>query len=743
MKRNLLRWIAGVAVLAVLLGHVAGCYRLLAVDVLDNLIYDARLRLTMPRTPDDRIVIVDIDERSLAEVGRWPWGRDRMAMLVDRLFAAGAKVVGFDIVMAEPDGSSGLASLDRLAAGALRDDARYAAVLAGLRGQLDFDARFAATLLGRPVVLGYYMNGRGEAHGALPAPVLPAIEFAGHRGGLREAEGYGGNLQIFQRAAAGAGFFNPVVDFDGNVRRVPLLIQHGDAAYESLSLAVVRRMFGNPAVVAGFGERGENGDDPLETLELKGLNGRNGPNGALRIPVDERGAALVPYRGRDHSFPYVSAADVLAGRVPHAQLANRVVLVGTTAPGLLDMRSTPVGSVYPGVEIHANLVSGMLDGTIKHELGYADAIQVVAMAVISLLMIFVLPWQAPLRATAGSCALLALALAGDFALWRYGNAVLPVAAAVVLIAALFVLNMSLGFFVESRHRRQFASLFGQYVPPELVEEMSREPNRYSMNGRRAELTVLFSDVRGFTTIAESLEPEELARWMNEYLGAMTAVIRAQRGTLDKYIGDAIMAFWGAPVADPGHAQHAVLAALRMREALAPLNAALALRGKPAIRIGIGINTGPMTVGDMGSDVRRAYTVMGDAVNLGARLEGVSKHYGVDIVAGETTREHTEGIVWRELDRVRVKGKREAVAIYEPIAEADKMSAAEAAELERWQEALRRYRSEDWAAAEVLLHALSATAPERRLYALYLERLATMRERMSVEAWDGVHEFDTK
>ncbi|QCP52092.1 adenylate/guanylate cyclase domain-containing protein [Trinickia violacea] len=740
MKRNLLRWLAGTAVLLVLLGHVAGSYRLLAVDVLDNLIYDARLRLTMQGTPDDRIVIVDIDERSLAEVGRWPWGRDRMATLVDRLFGAGAKVVGFDIVMAEPDGSSGLVSLDRLAAGALRDDARYAAVLSGLRGQLDFDARFAAALAGRPVVLGYYMNGRGEAHGALPAPVLPAIEFAGHRGGLREAEGYGGNLPVFQRAAAGAGFFNPVVDFDGNVRRVPLLIQHGTGVYESLALAVVRRMLGNPAVAPGFGERGENGDDPLETLELKGPNGRNG---ALRIPVDEHGAALVPYRGRDHSFPYVSAADVLAGRVPHAQLDGSVVLVGTTAPGLLDMRSTPVGSVYPGVEIHANLVSGMLDGTLKHELGYADAIQVVAMAVISLVMICVLPWQAPLRATAGSIALLALALAGDFALWRYGNAVLPVAATVMLIAALFVLNMSLGFFVESRHRRQFANLFGQYVPPELVEEMSREPNRYSMNGRRAELTVLFSDVRGFTTIAESLEPEELARWMNEYLGAMTSVIRAQRGTLDKYIGDAIMAFWGAPVADGQHAQHAVLAALRMREALAPLNAALAQRGKPAIRIGIGINTGPMTVGDMGSDVRRAYTVMGDAVNLGARLEGISKHYGVDIVAGETTREHTEGIVWRELDRVRVKGKREAVAIYEPVAEADKMSAVEAAELERWHEALRRYRSGDWDAAEALLLVLASAAPASDLYALYLERLATMRERMSLETWDGVYEFDTK
>ncbi len=737
MKRHLPRWIAGFAVLAVLLGHVAGYYRLLAVDVLDNLIYDARLRLTMPGTRDDRIVIVDIDERSLAEVGRWPWGRDRMAVLVDKLASAGAKVIGLDIVMAEPDRSSGLASLERLAAGDMRGDARYLAALNGLRGQLDFDARFAAALRGRPVVLGYYMSERAEAHGALPPAVLPAFLFAGHQGGLRQGQGYGGNLQVFQQAAPSGGFFNPVVDFDGNVRRVPLLIRRGNGVYESLSLAVARLALGKPAIVPGFGERGEGSGDPLETLDLTTLHDN------WRISVDESGAALIPYRGREHSFPYLSAADVLADRVPAARLADRIMLIGTTAPGLLDMRSTPVGNIYPGVEIHANLVSGMLDGTIKHVPGYADAIQVVAMAVIGLLMIFVLPWRAPLRASAGTAVLLALAVVGDFALWTYGNAALPLAASVLLIAALFVLNMSLGFFVESRHRRQFANLFGQYVPPELVEEMSREPRRYSMDGRRAELTVLFSDVRGFTAIAETLEPEELARWMNEYLGTMTAVIRAQRGTLDKYIGDAIMAFWGAPVADRQHARNAVLAALRMREALATLNSSLAQQGKPTIRFGIGINTGPMTVGDMGSDVRRAYTVMGDAVNLGARLEGISKHYGVDIVVGEATRAQTEGIVYRELDRVRVKGKREAVAIYEPIAEAEQVSAAQAAELECWHEALRRYRSGDWDTAQALLGALSAAAPASRLYSLYLDQIATIRARAGVDAWDGIHDFDTK
>lgn len=737
MKRHLVRWTAGFAIVAMLLGHVAGAYRLLAVDVLDNLIYDARLRLTMPRSIDDRIVIVDIDERSLAVVGRWPWGRDRLAALVDRLVDAGAKAIGFDVVLAEPDRSSGLASLEQLAAGDMHGDARFLAALDGLRGRLDFDARFAAALHDRPIVLGYYMSGRSEAHGMLPPAVLPAIVFAGHRGQLRQASGFGGNLPRFQQAARTAGFFNPVVDFDGNVRRVPLLIRYGDKVYESLSLAVARAALAAPTIGPGFGERGDRGDDPLATLDLSTARG------TVHIPVDESGAALVPFRGGARSFPYVSAADVLAGRVSAKQLAGRIVLIGTTAPGLLDLRSTPVGNVYPGVEIHANLISGMLDGAIKHVPGYADAIQVVTMLGIGLLMTFVLPWRAPVRATLGTLSLLAIVVAGDFALWTYGNAALPLAASVVLIAALFVFNMSFGLLVESRHRRQFASLFGQYVPPELVEEMSREPHRYSMGGRRAELTVLFSDVRGFTTIAETLDPEDLARWMNEYLGAMTDVIRAHRGTLDKYIGDAIMAFWGAPLADVQHAGLAVQAAMKMQAALAPLNAALAQRDQPAIRIGIGINTGPMTVGDMGSDVRRAYTVMGDAVNLAARLEGLSKHYGAGIVVGEATRAHSPDIVYRELDRVRVKGKREAVAIYEPVCEANALTSARADELDRWHTALERYRGGDWDAAEALLRALVEEAPESRLYALYLERLATMRERLCVGAWDGVHEFDTK
>ncbi|WP_455288977.1 CHASE2 domain-containing protein [Cupriavidus necator] len=735
VKRLVTRWIVSGMVLLVLLGHAGGYYRLLFIDSIDNLIYDTRLRLTMPATVDERIVIVDIDEQSLAKIGRWPWGRDTMATLVEKLVdRSEVALIGFDIVMAEPDNSSGLKLLEQLARGALQHDERFLGALSGLRTQLDFDGRFAAALIGRRAVLAYYFTHAGVSSGALPSPVLRAADFAGQVNELGGWGTYTGNLPLFQGAAAAAGFFNIVVDFDGTVRRVPMIVAHAGHIYESLSLAITRLLMGKPEVRLGFGG-GE--VSAIQSLEL------HTSHGILRFPVDRQGTMLIPYRGTVGSFPYVSAVDVLDDRVPHNQLAGRIVLVGTTVPGLLDMRSTPVGNIFPGVEIHANLISGMLDGRLKRELADASTVQLLVVLLTGLSMTVCFPWHSPLRATVASVSLLGLVVGGNFALWHYGNLALPLAAIAVMIVVLFGLNMSLGYFVESRTRQQFATLFGQYVPPELVAQMSRQPQLYSMDSRRAELTVLFSDVRNFTRLSESLEPEQLAQWTNEYLNVMTAIIRDQGGTLDKYIGDAIMAFWGAPVSDQRHAQRAVLSALRMRAALPTLNSMLEARGLPTIEIGIGINTGQMTVGDMGSAVRKAYTVMGDEVNLGARLEGVTKHYGVPIVIGELTQRQTEHIVYRELDYVRVKGRLKQIAIYEPVGEAATVQPQLLAEIDSWHEALRCYRARNWQTAETLLRQLLVTRPNSRLYTLFLDRLDQLRLLPQEAAWDGVYEFDTK
>jgi adenylate cyclase len=737
LRQHLPRYVLGLILLLVLLGHSAQLYRIGLIERLDAIYYDAKLRLTMPRELDDRIVIVDIDEKSLAEQGRWPWSRDRLALLMDKLFERnGARLVGFDVVFAEPDFSSGIKSLEALAARDLRDNPAFQKAFRAARPRLDYDARFAAALQGRPVILGYYLSNGGHSSGVLPAPTLPAGSFGERPIAFTTWRTHGGNLPVLQAAASGGGHFNPLVDFDGISRRVPLLAEYHGAYYESLSLAMVRALLDFPPVFPGFAEGGDEYAG-LEWLELPG------PQGNLRIPVDENVAALIPYRGPQGSFAYLSATDILNDRVAPERLKDRIVLVGTTAPGLMDLRATPVNAIYPGVEVHANLIAGILDGAVKHRPAYLLGADVVLVLAAGLVMVFLMPLLSPFKATLVAL-LVTLALASiNLAFWHMGNMVMPFANGAVLATLLYALNMSWGYFVESKTKRQLTGLFGQYVPPELVEEMSRDPENYSMAGRKAELTVLFSDVRGFTTISEGLQPDQLATLMNEYLGAMTEVIRGRRGTLDKYIGDAIMAFWGAPVEDPEHARHAVLAALEMQARLPALNAALAAKGWPTLKIGVGVNTGTMTVGDMGSPVRQSYTVMGDAVNLGSRLEGITKQYGVGIIVGEGTRVKLgDEFVLRELDRVRVKGKAEPVGIYEPLGLKDQIPAATLERLRQWETALRAYRAQDWDRAEAALAELSR-GEAHYLYDLYAKRIAHYRQEPPDAQWDGVTTFETK
>ena len=741
MKKYLPRYVLGALILLVLLGHSAKVYQIPFVAHLDSLIYDAKLKLTMPKTVDPRLVILDIDEKSLAEQGRWPWCRDKLALMMDKLFDHyGMRLVGFDVVFAEPDDCSGLKTLDSLAKKELRDVSAFGSALRDLRPKLDFDGRFAAALKDRPVVLGYYFSSveGGVSSGAAPQPVFPAGTFTGRRIAFTQWVSFGGNLPEFQKVAAGAGHFNPLIDSDGIARRVPLLVEYKGAYFESLSLAMVRNLLGNPVIIPGYPDNSPGSYSAMEWLELKG-----GSGAPMSIPVDENSATLIPYRGYASSFPYISLTDVLNERLPKEALAGKVAIVGTTAPGLMDLRSTPVGGAYPGVEIHANLVSGMLDGTIKYKPPYILGADVLLVLLAGGVMVFLLPMLSPFRATIVGLIVTVFLVSANVAFWHGANVVLPLASGLIAVLLLYAMNMSWGYFVESRTKRQLTGLFGQYVPPELVEEMSRDPENYSMAGRKKELTVLFSDVRSFTTISEGLEPEELAALMNQYLGAMTLVVRKHRGTLDKYIGDAIMAFWGAPVDDPEHAKNAVRTGLEMHVALKELNKALVAKGWPELKIGVGVNTGPMTVGDMGSPVRQSYTVMGDSVNLGSRLEGITKQYGVGLIAGEGTRDLVKSdFVFRELDRVRVKGKEDPVGIYEPVGEEGSVGQDELEEIKLWNQALRLYRTQQWDQAEMTLMNLQKISA-RYLYELYIKRIEHLRKEPPGENWDGVTTFETK
>jgi len=734
--QRILRFGLSGLILVALLVNASGFYRYSFLKQLENWTYDARLNFARPDSVDDRIVIVDIDENSLAKVGRWPWGRNKLATIVNNLFEYyQVDVVGFDIVFAEKDQSSGLEIFEQLARGELSQNPAYKIALEKIRPSLQHDRIFGKSLLGRKVVMGYYFktresSGESENTGMLPPAITKMDAQWSERLPINKATGYSGNLEILQIAAGTGGYFdNPLVDPDGVFRRVPLVQTYGEYLFPSLALAITQAHLNNPKVdLIIETDGGKSGQD---YYALEGIN-----LGIHRIPVDKNGAVYVPYRGLKGSFPYLSIHQVLSREIAPALLKDKIVLIGASAPGLLDLRSTPVQNIYPGVEVHANIISGILDDTINHKPAWTIGYEFVMLILIAVSMALLLPAVSPLMAAAGTIGISLLTIFTAIIAWN-NHLILPLASPLLLISLIFILHMTYGFFIESRGKRQLAHLFGHYIPPELVDEMSDSPTDFSLDGENREMTVLFSDVRGFTTISEGMDPKQLTQLMNRLLTPMTRVIHKNRGTIDKYMGDAIMAFWGAPMKDSEHARHALYAALEMMDELKIMQAEFKARGWPQVNIGIGLNTGDMNVGNMGSEFRMAYTVLGDAVNLGSRLEGLTKNYGVNIIVSETTKKNISEYIFRELDLVRVKGKNEPVAIFEPVGHKNDLDKIITSELTSYKQALRGFRSQNWDKAEMDFFNLNRANPERFLYQVYLKRISRYRKEPPGDNWDGV------
>jgi len=723
-------------VLAIFLLHSSTLLRIPLIDSLENLAYDARLNFTLPNTVDNRIVIADIDEKSLSEVGQWPWERSTLARLMDILFDHyQIKVVGFDMIFAEEDESSGLRILQDLANGALLYNDEFQYELEKIQPSLENDSLFSQSLAGRKVVLGQVFNQHEEvAFNQLPSPIGSLSDKYADKLPIIQPKGYSANLSILQNNATTAGFFdNPTLDEDGIFRRVPIIQEYKGGLYESLALAVARLALDSPELKINIQVAQEN----TYSIEVASL-------GEYAIPVDKDVAILVAYRGRQNSFPYLSIADILNKKIPAGQLKDKIILIGTSAPGLLDLRSTPVQNAYPGVEVHANIISSILDQRIKHRPAYITGFEFISVLVLGVIMISILAFLSPLWISIFTVGMSLLILASNMLAWNNGL-VLPIASPILLIISLFILQMSYGFFVESRGKRQLAKLFGQYIPPELVDEMSDDPTDVIMEGQSKEMTVLFSDVRGFTTISEGLDSKELSQLMNSFLTPMTHVIHEHRGTIDKYMGDAIMAFWGAPLDDPHHAKNALLAGLDMIKRLAAMQDEFKARGWPEIKVGVGLNTGMMSVGNMGSEFRMAYTVMGDAVNLGSRLEGLTKQYGVEIIVSESTAEALPEFEYLELDYVAVKGKDKPVKIYEPIGLSIELAKDQKSEIRRFNKALKLYRQQQWDMAEQEIFSLSqsATTLDRSVYKIYLDRIMYFRANPPDSDWDGVFTHTSK
>lgn len=686
-----------------------------SVQVFDDKLRDLFFVFRGEVTASKDVVIVDIDERSLKELGQWPWSRHKFAQVLDNLTASGAGAIGLDIVFAEPDNSS--------PAKVLREIGKDPA------GAPDYDKVAANSIANSPTILGYIFALEDDGIKASSSPNVAAIvveknkpqrEFVAgaHRAVM--------NTHVIQEAGYSSGFFNTIPDSDGIVRSVPMVLKYDDRPFPSLSLEMIRAASGHKKIEIYYDENG-----------VKGL-----VLGDIEIPTDRFGRLLVNYRGPAKTFKYISAYDVYAGKVKKEDIEGKFVLIGTSAAGLLDLRATPYDSVYPGVEAHANAIDNILKGDFLYRPSWAEAANLALILGGVVVTVIVTAYAA-----AGVGSALFVALLGSFLAFEYYmlftegtvlNILFPLVAMITTYMSLTIVN----YFLESRQKEFIKAKFAKKVSPAVVEDLLKHADMNSFEIKEKFVTIFFSDIRGFTTLSEAMgSPKALIGLLNEYMTPMVDIIVESKGTVDKFIGDAIMAYWNAPNEVANHEDAAVTAAVNQIKALKSLNERLKAEGKPTIEIGIGINTGDVTVGEMGSYGRADYTIIGDPVNLASRLEGLNKPYHSHIIISEFTKSGlTKEYTIRELDLVKVKGKNEPVEIFEVLDNSAPTPEFEA-EYARYKEALGDYRESRF---EDALRKFKELFGETNtfLYEVYIERCEHFIQNPPLE-FDGVFTFTTK
>ncbi len=694
-------------------------------------------RGTIP--PGNDVAIVSIDQKSIDALGRWPWPRYRIADLIDRLRFYGAKVVAFDVVFSEPDESSGIGVIRRIKDQFSGRDVRLAFETA--TREADNDAKLASALKKNPnVILGYFfftsaddlnhVQSQSTKFAEYPIPSrFTSVRYLDeqiHQLRLPVALGVERNIPALAGSAEDFGYFNILPDRDGTVRWVPLAIQYNNEVFSHLSLEAVRKYLGSPPLILNAAEYG------VDSILL----------GDRVVPTDERGRLLINYRGGEKTFPYYSASDVIAGAVPQTALKDKIVLIGATAIGIYDMRVVPYSGTFPGVEIHANIIDNILKGDSISRPDWIMLFDLAMIVLIGVLLSWIMPRVGPLFATIVTIVLVAgYVLINQFIFvhWKvWLTEVYPVFTIISVASGVTTYR----FMTEEKNKRQIREAFSRYVSPTLVTAILKDPNKLVLGGEERRLTVFFADIRGFTTISEGLSPQALVKLINDYLSPMTDIILRNGGTVDKYMGDAIMAFWGAPVWQEDHAVRAAKTSLDMMDQLRVLQAQWAREGLPTIDIGIGLSTGRLTVGNMGSGLRFDYTVMGDSVNLGSRLEGLNKEYGTHIIVPKYTYEDIKNeFVLRELDRIRVKGKKVPIHIFELMGMKGDQRLSEIAAA--FEAGLAAYRRKKWDVAIARFQETLAKNPGDGPSRTFLTRIENLKQLDLPADWDGVYTMTRK
>ena len=722
--------------LAVLL--VAVGVRIVAPDLLDRLsliCFDLYQRAAPRERGDAPIRIVAIDNKSLEKVGQWPWPRTIIAKLTAELRKAGAAVIAFDIDFAEPDRSSLKPAPSNAESGVSAEESERISST-----QPDPDQQLAEAMQTVPVVTGFILSSRGEAR--LPASKA-AFGFAGDDP-LAYVESFPKaipNLPALETAAAGNGFLNQYVDWDHVVRRVPLILKLGDRPYPSLAAEAFRVALGAHTYIGRAA--GANGEANFG--KKTGLTAiRIGP---VTIPTDDAGRVWLHY-AVPQGDRFVSAADVLVGDVDRALFAGHIVLIGISAEGLInDQQATPIAPDVAGVEIHAQLIEEMLQGAFLTRPDWAVGAEILFALLVGTGLIVGLPRIGAMSSAVVGIASMGAAVGMSWLAFRHAQLLIDPVYPSAVIAIIYLVASLLGYLRTEARQRQIRHAFSHYMSPHYVQELAAHPEKLVLGGEMRVMTILFCDIRGFTTRSEAMDAPTLTSFMNSFLSPMTEIITEQKGTIDKYIGDCIMAFWNAPLDDPDHAKNAVRAAQAMRRKLVELNRGWAAEAQAAnksfqpVHIGVGINTGECCVGNFGSMQHFNYSLLGDPVNLASRLESLSKLYGLDLVIGEETALRLDDPALIEVDLVAVKGKTRAGHIYtlppEPIEEAQFITEHSAM--------LTAYRRQDWAAALRLLDdgRLAAVRHLAPVYDLYRRRIAHFQLDAPPANWNGVFAAEEK
>jgi adenylate cyclase len=713
--------------------------RLPITEFIELKLYDLKFLYRGVRPPAPEIALVAVDDDSVKKVGRWPWSREVIAQLIGRIKEAEPKVIGLDIIFAERQETAAMTALQNLRRGLAHEKScgpQVLALLAQEEKRADVDRHLAQVIgQGSPTILGFFFVGVGgktvaprlghplgpKAISASTYNMVRWIDRNTRRLPIMGAQGVEVNLPEITEKAAGGGYFNMIPDPDGIVRWLPLAVSYGPDIFAPLTLVALqhyRQRVPLGITLSRFG---------VEQIRL----------GRDKIPVDRYGRMFINYLGPPGIFPTYSAAQVLDGALPQGALKDKLVLVGATAVGIFDLRVTPFSGICPGLEIQATV----LDNILRRDFVYTPPSTFLTTAGIILLLGAIFGLLLPRLSAVGAIAVTLLVaqayIAVNYLAFRFFGLQLELFYPLLEVAGVYTGITLQRFLTEERERVRIKKAFQSFVAPEVVNQIIRHPEKLRLGGERRELSILFSDIRGFTTLSETLEPEAIVEVLHGYLNPMSEIVVKHGGTLDKYIGDAIMALFGAPLEQPDHSQRACRTALEMVQKLKELDREWVEQGRPALKVGIGINSGLVSVGNMGSNRLFDYTAIGDNVNLASRLEGLNKFYGTEILVAAATVQHIDnGFIFREVDLVRVKGKKHPIAIYEVLGEGAPEE-KQARFLELYHNGLACLRAGRWGEGVTAFQAASDLNPRDALCTHYLQLTQKYAETPPGPDWDGI------